>query len=490
MNRCIGMFSLAAFVLLAGAVNGCSKPVDEGKIPLTTKSDEARKEYMLGRDMQAQGQTHESNAHLDRAIAADTGFAMAHLLRSGGAASTAEFMSHLSRAVSLSGNASEGERLMILAAEAGSVGDVARHREILEKLVAAYPKDERAHEALAVFLWGQQENDSAVVHFNAAIAIAPAYPPVYNTLGYTYRAMEKYPEAEQAFRKYIDLVPSDPNPYDSYAELLMKEGKFDQSVENYKLALSKDPNFVSSKQGVAFNFLYMGKTEEAASELRAMMASARDEGERETARFDMMVLHVDGGNTAMALQDCDSIYAVAVNRNDVDDIAGALDLKGVILEEAGRNAGAMELYERVMKTIGSSNLPAERKEPYARTHQFHAATIALAAGDMNAAKMHAGELEKLVAAKPNPARIRTVHELNGRIALAAKEYDRAIEELEKANMQDAYNLYRLSLAYQGKGDAGKAREYCAKAAHFYSIPDIGYAAIRLKAEKMLAGMKA
>jgi len=490
MNRCIWIFSIAALALAGAGLNGCSKPVDEGKIPLTTKSDEARKEYMLGRDMQAQGQTHESNAHIDRAIAADTGFAMAYLLRSTGAATTSEFMSYLSKAVSLSSAVSEGERLMILAAEAGSLGDVARHREILQKLVAAYPKDERAHEALAVFLWGQQENDSAVVHFNAAIAIAPAYAPVYNTLGYTYRAMEKYPEAEQAFKKYIDLVPSDPNPYDSYAELLMKEGKFDQSVENYKLALTKDPHFVSSKQGVAFNYLYMGKPEQAASELKAMMASARDEGERETARFDMMVLHIDGGNTAMALQDCDSMYAVAGSRNDVDDMAGALNLKEAILEESGDHAGAKELSERVMNMIGSSNLSPERKEPYERTHLFQAATIALAAGDMKTAKMHAAEFEKLVAAKPNPARVRGVHELNGRIALAAKEYDRAIEELQKANLQDAYNLYRLSLAYQGKGDPGKAREYCMRAAHYYSIPDMGYAAIRLKAEKMLAGMKA
>ena len=87
------------------------------------------------------------------------------------------------------------------------------------------------------------------------------------------------------------------------------------------------------------------------------------------------------------------------------------------------------------------------------------------------------------------ARQRAMHELNGRIALGAKEYDRAIEELGKANLEDAYNLYRLALAYAGKGDAAKAKEYCAKAAHFYSLPDANYAFVRLKAGKMLAGMK-
>jgi tetratricopeptide (TPR) repeat protein len=82
-----------------------------------------------------------------------------------------------------------------------------------------------------------------------------------------------------------------------------------------------------------------------------------------------------------------------------------------------------------------------------------------------------------------------MHGLNGRIALGAKEYDRAIEELGKANMEDAYFLYKLALAYGGKGDAAKSKEYCARAAHFYSVPDANYALIRLKAGKMLAGMK-
>jgi tetratricopeptide (TPR) repeat protein len=141
-----------------------------------------------------------------------------------------------------------------------------------------------------------------------------------------------------------------------------------------------------------------------------------------------------------------------------------------------------------MKLIESSNLPAERKETFVRTHHIHAATLALAAKNLNEAKAHAGELEKLVAARSNPARVRGVNELNGRIALYAKEYDKAILELEKSNMEDPYNLYRLALAYSGKGDAAKAKEYCARAAHFYPTPDLGYAFIRLKAGKMLAAM--
>ena len=43
-------------------------------------------------------------------------------------------------------------------------------------------------------------------------------------------------EMTARYRGHIELIPNDPNPYDSYAELLLKLGKFDQSIENYKKA--------------------------------------------------------------------------------------------------------------------------------------------------------------------------------------------------------------------------------------------------------------
>ncbi len=488
MNTCKWISRLFATAAVAGALFGCTKPADEGKIPITTKSEEARKEYLLGRDLLDGLSFHDAATHFDKAIKADTGLAMAYLLRSNGAASTGEFLGYLGKAVSHAGAASEGERLVILAAEAGSTGDVAKRKDLLDKLVSAYPKDERAHDLLGTHYSNVQDFAGAAKEHKAATELAPGYAPAYNSLGYAYRSLENYPESERAFKKYIELVPGDPNPYDSYAELLLKEGKFDQSIDNYKMALVKDPNFISSKQGIACDHLYMGKPDQAEADLRDMLASARDDGERAQARFDMMVLHIDCGKTDMALRDCDSAYAIAEKQNDVSDMAGALDLKGIILEEAGKYSEARALYDREMKMIESSGLSAERKETFVRVNHVHAATLALAAKNVKEAKTHAGELEKLVTAKPNPARVRALHELNGRIALGTKEYDGAIEELQKSDLQSAYNLYRLALAYQGKGDAAKAKDYCAKAAHFYSLPDVGYALIRLKAGNMLAGM--
>jgi tetratricopeptide (TPR) repeat protein len=488
MNKCLlnTLFLGLAVVALAGF--GCSKSAEEGKIPITTKSDVAKSEFLQGRAMMDQIRVHEAAGHFEKAVEADSTFAMAELYLAQSSATTAEFLAHLKKAEELSNNASEGERLIILAAQAQSVGDAAKRQDLLEKLVAAYPKDERAQTQLAGYFSNQREYPKAIEHYAAASQIAPDFAPPYNALGYSYRAMEKYPEAENAFKKYIELVPSDPNPYDSYAELLMKEGKFDQSIDNYKMALTKDPDFMSSKAGIAFDHLYLGKTDEAEAELKAMLASARDEGERGTARFDLVVFYVDRGDIPKALQWIDSSYAEADKEHRTIDMAQSLGMKVGVLQEAGQNAAAKEISDRVMAMISSSSLSSDIKDAFARGDHFNAALRALAAGKMADAKTNAEQLESLVKARPNPARERSVHELYGRIALAGKDYDKAIEEFQQADMESPYIMYQLALANRGKGDNAKAKEYCTKAAHYYSVPDLDYAFVRAKADKMLATM--
>jgi tetratricopeptide (TPR) repeat protein len=76
------------------------------------------------------------------------------------------------------------------------------------------------------------------------------------------------------------------------------------------------------------------------------------------------------------------------------------------------------------------------------------------------------------------------------IALAEKDYDTAIIDLQQANQQNPRNLYRLYEAYQAKGNSDKAHEYCVKAAEFNSLPQLNYAFIRVKAQKMASGKRA
>ena len=91
---------LAPFVLLVSALAflGCEQ-VDQnrasassssatvskdGKIPITTSSEEARKEYLAGRDLQEKLRITDSIAHFDKALTLDPNFALAELNRANG----------------------------------------------------------------------------------------------------------------------------------------------------------------------------------------------------------------------------------------------------------------------------------------------------------------------------------------------------------------------------------------------------------------------
>jgi tetratricopeptide (TPR) repeat protein len=465
-------------------------PSSTGKLPVTTSSDEARKEFMQGRDLAERLLAQDSIQHFDKALSLDPNFAYAELGRANSSQTAKEFFDHLKKAVALKDKASDGEKLLILATEAGANGDAAKQKEYLDKLLAAYPNEERAHFNLGGYYFGQQEYAPAIEQYKKATELSPNYSPAYNILGYAYRQNGDYPNAEQAFKKYIELIPNDPNPYDSYGELLLKMGKYEDAIAQYRKALTIDPNFVNSHFAISAALMYMGKHDEAAAELQKITDKARSDGERRTALFGMAVVDVDAGKMDKALADLDREYAVALKINDVAAMAADLQNKGTILLESGKYAEAKEQFEKALKMTEDSNLSQEIKENTKRFHHYNLATVALGQKDYPTAKAEAEEFRKGAEASKNPAQVRQSHQLAGMIALAEKDYDKAVAELQQTGQQNPQNLYRLSLAYQGQGNNAKAKELSAKAAGFNSLPQLNYAFIRTKAQKMAADIKA
>ena len=459
-------------------------PKDGGKIPVTTSSEQARAEFLQGRDLAEKLRITDSSDHYRKAAEIDPGFALAELSVATSAPSGKEFFEHLNKAVALAGKVSNGERLLILATEAGANNNAAKQKQYLEELVAAYPNDERAHFNLGNYYFGQQDYPKAIEHYRRATEIEPTYSTAFNILGYAYRQAGDFANAEKAFQKYIQLIPKDPNPYDSYAELLLKMGRYDDAIVQYRKALEIEPTFVNAHQGIAAALLYGGRPDEAAAEAQKFSEKARNDGERRTASFVLAVIHADGGKLDKALADMDRQYAIAEKANDVPGMAGDLQAKGNILMEAGKYDQAKAQYDKTVALIDASSLSPEVKGNTRRFHHFNLARVALGKKDLATAKAEAEEFRKLTEPSQNPALIRQAHTLAGMVALQEKNYDAAIAELQQGNLQDPYNLYRLALAYQGKGDKAKSAELAKQAADFNALPGLNAAFVRTKAKKM------
>ena len=458
---------------------------NSGKISVTTSSEEARKEYLAGRDLQEKLRITDSIAHYDKALSLDPNFALAELNRANVSPTAREFFDHLNKAVSLSAKASDGERMLIEATEAGANANPTKQKEILEKLVAAYPNDERAHFNLGGYYFGQQDFTQAIAHYKLATQLAPNFSTAYNILGYAHRQNGAYSDAENAFKKYIELIPNDPNPYDSYAELLLKMGRFDEAITQYNKALSIEPTFLNSYFGIAAALTYEGKASEAQAQLQKITEKARSDGERRTALFGQMVVAADSGKFDQALAEVDKQYALGEKTNDKAAMAGDLQLKGNILLEMGRYDEASKAYEQAVKTTTDSNLSQQNKDNTALFHHYNLARVGIAKKDLATAKTETETFRKGAEAARNANQLKQAHELLGRIALAEKNYDTAITELGQANQQNPDVLYLQGEAYAGKGDAAKAKESFTKAAKFNSLPQLNYAFVRSKAEKAL-----
>ena len=501
MVRIKFMFPLLPVIIVASvAVIGCAnvaegtqigvaetkedtakEPSAAGKIPITTSSEEARKAFLQGRDLNEKLLIQDSIAHFDKAISLDPNFAWAELSRANVSPTGKEFFEHLSKAVKLADKASNGERLLILSAEAGANGNTAKQKEYLDQLIKAYPNDERANFALAGYHFGQQEMPQAIQHYKKATELQPNFSSAWNLLGYAYRQAVDYANSEAAFKKYIELIPNDPNPYDSYAELLLKMGKFDDSITQYRKALSIDQNFLNAHQGIGMALLYKGNPDEAGAEIQKITGKARSDAERRTALFALTVVDIDSGKWDKALANVDQQYALGEKTGDVPGMTGDLQLKGNILLEMGKFDDARTQFEKGLKMTEASNLSPAIKDNARLFHHYNLARVALGKKDMPTAKREAHAFRTGAEKKNNPAQMRQVHQLIGLIALELKDYEKAVSEFQQANQQNPYDLYRLCQAYKGRSDGARAKEFCKKAAEFNSLPAINYAFIRRKA---------
>ena len=429
-------------------------------------------------------QVLKSLEHFDNAIALDPSFAMAYLNRAASSFTAKDFFANLKQAVAHKDRVSEGEQLFILAAEAGANGNARQQKEYLDKLVTLYPNDERAHVAFGNFYFGQQDFLRAIEQYEKSISLSEGFAPAYNILGYAYRQVEEYAKAEQVFRKYTRLIPNDPNPYDSYAELLLKMGRFDESIANYRKALSIDAGFTASKVGLIMNVLYQGRKESALEDAKKLYETARNDGERRQSLFIQAVVNADAGHLPMSVRNFEDEYAIAEKNNDAGSMSADLVAKGNVLLEMGEYEKALEAFLKAARTISGSDLSAGVKQNAALFVHYNAARVAAARNDLAKANEEAESFRIGAEANKNPNQLRFAHELAGIIALTAKDGDKAVSELLQANQQDPYNLYRLGLAYRIQGNETKSREFFKKAAEFNSLPFLNYAFVRTKAKEM------
>ena len=476
---------LPGWILLLACLTlgSCSLGKQEAKIPLTTSSEEARQLFLQGRNLLDAVRPAEARAHFLQAVEQDADFALAHLALAEVATTAEERSAALRRAVALAGRVSEGERRMILGLFSGRNGNFSGQMEHYHDLVRRYPDDGRAQVLLGKSYEELGNRAAAMQAYKAAIELDPELSPAYRRLGDAYRALGRYRQAEGALVKYVALHPSEPNPHCFFAELMMKTGRFEESVEHYEKALALDSGFRPARIGIGNNLIFLERPQEAMATFQELYDSADGDAERLSALLWLAAAHLHQEDHQSALAQLRKAYTLAEGNDDKAALADVLEFMGDILLETGGADAALSRYTESLGVLEDADLPEAVKHAARNNHVYHQVRVAIAKRELTTARSRLKEYRQGLRDGAAGAKNR-FNEMSGLIALAEGDQDLAVQQLGRADRQDPRITYWLALAYRDLGRDNEARQNCRKAANF-NAPEIEFAFVRAKARRLL-----
>jgi Flp pilus assembly protein TadD len=318
-----------------------------------------------------------------------------------------------------------------------------------------FPHDKRLNFMAGYWLFrGQDEYEISRKLTLRALADDPNYATCYNQLGYLYSRLGDTDKALEYTSKYIELLPNEPNPHDSYGEMLRFAGRYPEALEQYRTALKIDPTFYISQKELGETYSLMGEEEQARTEYEKAIQEAPSDGVKAEYLQKLALTYVRQKKYAEA----DVAY--------LDAAAQAHAMKQWIWE--ARAHRVMAMYEPnpadAMKNLAQADalLAAASKnvaKPELDEEKAHVLRVrverALADGDRSTAKTLVADLEKMASPGASVNMQRIYHGAAGTLRLDQKDYSNAIAHLEE-DVANPLSMKLLIAAYRQTGAADEA----------------------------------
>ncbi len=215
---------------------------EAGKI--TTSSPQALKYYIEGRRYQLKLENDKAISYLKKAVEIDPEFAMAYRALRLLCGDTAEGRKYSDRAVELSANLPDNERLLIEAGFFVRSENYAKAIEVFEKLVKAYPDNAIGQNNLAGIYFIVGEVDKAIEHKELNQKILRTALSTY-TLANVYMAKGLYQQAEDVCRSYLHDVEDNAYVRKNLRDSYLMRRQFDLALAETERLSVLDPSYKS-----------------------------------------------------------------------------------------------------------------------------------------------------------------------------------------------------------------------------------------------------
>jgi tetratricopeptide (TPR) repeat protein len=276
------------------------KQSSAASMPITTSSAQARSLYEKGMQDYENLYLERCNDDWRAAVKEDPNLAVAWAWIAFNGTDPKEVSAAREKAKMLAPKLTPAEQLMIewivKVQEGDFIGGISAMNDMLEM----YPKDKHLLYLAGNWLMGEEGIEQAGRMMEKALAIDKNFPAALNDLAYVDARNRQFAKAFAAMDRYVALLPKEPNPQDSYGELLRMSGNFEGSLQHYRAALKIDPDFVTSQVGLGDTYALMGNQEQARIEYDKAIRYAHNEADRLSYTMQKAMTWVRDGKFAEA----------------------------------------------------------------------------------------------------------------------------------------------------------------------------------------------
>ena len=428
-------------------------------MPITTSSAKARELYIKGMEDYENLYLERCNDDWRAAVKEDPSLAVAWAWIAFNSGNPQEVADARERAKALAPKTTPGEQLMVSwiskVQEDDYIGGITAMNDMLEM----YPRDKHLLYQAGNWLMLEDGNEQAERIMVKALAIDKNFPAALNDLAYLDARNRQFAKALAAMDRYVALLPKEPNPQDSYGELLRMAGNFEGSLVHYRAALKIDPDFVTSQLGLGDTYALMGNQEQARIEYDKAIRFAHTEADRLTYGMQKAMTYVRDGNFAEADKDFLAIAEDAHAKEQDLQEAQALRHMAEYQPDDSIALKHLKLAEESLShrpTISAS----DRDEELSRILRNRAVRAVLA-GNQPLADKTLQQLEALANGSRNHVIQSSYQGAAGTLLFNQKKYTDAISHLEE-DSDNPFTLQLLVQAYYQTEQTDKLHETEAK----------------------------
>ena len=431
--------SAASQEAAAGAPQPQNMPVTSSSVAATRYFENGMRQYEMHRWNFALNDWHE-------AVKLDPNFALAHAWICMTTADPAEEASHREQAKAALKAASPGEALVVQWMAGIHENRFVDGISAMNDLLAMYPHDKRLNFLFGYWLYKLDQYDYAEKLTLKALAEDPNYATAYNQMGYLYSRRSDYAKALEATGKYVQLLPNEPNPHDSYGEMLRLVGRFDEALEQYHMALKIDPTFYISQKELGETYAIMVQGEKSREEYAKAVHDAPSDGVRAEYLQKSAMTYV----RARQYEQADKAYLDAAEKAHAMQQwvweARAYRIMAMYETDEAAALKNLEKAEALLAARTGAVAQADLDDEQAHIWRVRAERAA-AARDFAAAHKAVNGLEQLVAAGGSTSIVRTYQGALGTLLVAQNKYAAAVPHLEE-DFANPLSMKVLVTAYE------------------------------------------